>query len=110
MRIFSVYIYSTVSRSKLTISFFLSLVMILQGLQVAAQTSGSYESISIAQGLSQGMVFDLLQDKAGFIWVATKNGLNSYDPDVWAAIWGPCKIITRLRKKLIVSLDLLTIV
>ena len=53
--------------------------MILQGPQMAAQTSGSYESISIAQGLSQGMVFDLLQDKAGFIWVATKNGLNLYD-------------------------------
>lgn len=38
-----------------------------------------YESISIAQGLSQGMVFATLQDKEGFIWVATKNGLNRYD-------------------------------
>ncbi|MEO8771032.1 MAG: ATP-binding protein [Ferruginibacter sp.] len=38
-----------------------------------------YESISIAQGLSQGMVFDILQDRDGFIWVATKNGLNRYD-------------------------------
>jgi len=50
---------------------------------VAAVASGQkekdYESISIAQGLSQGMIFDLLQDKEGFIWVATKNGLNRYD-------------------------------
>jgi signal transduction histidine kinase/DNA-binding response OmpR family regulator/ligand-binding sensor domain-containing protein len=38
-----------------------------------------YESVSIAQGLSQGMVFDLLQDRDDFIWVATKNGLNRYD-------------------------------
>ncbi|MEP7163326.1 MAG: ATP-binding protein [Ferruginibacter sp.] len=53
--------------------------MILQGPRIAAQTTGAYESISIAQGLSQGMVFDILQDKAGFIWVATKNGLNQYD-------------------------------
>ena len=45
----------------------------------AAQTPPAYESISTAQGLSQGMVFDLLQDKEGFIWVATKNGLNRYD-------------------------------
>ncbi len=44
-----------------------------------AQTPPAYESISTAQGLSQGMVFDLLQDKEGFIWVATKNGLNRYD-------------------------------
>jgi signal transduction histidine kinase/DNA-binding response OmpR family regulator/ligand-binding sensor domain-containing protein len=44
-----------------------------------AQAPPLYESISIAQGLSQGMIFDLLQDREGFIWVATKNGLNRYD-------------------------------
>jgi ligand-binding sensor domain-containing protein len=44
-----------------------------------AQQSTPYESISTAEGLSQGMVFDILQDKEGFIWVATKNGLNRYD-------------------------------
>ena len=46
---------------------------IAQNVQPACQT------ISTAQGLSQGMVFDLLQDQQGFIWVATKNGLNRYD-------------------------------
>ncbi|MFT3910275.1 MAG: ATP-binding protein [Ferruginibacter sp.] len=46
---------------------------------VFAQPGSAYETISIAQGLSQGMVFDILQDKDGFIWVATKNGLNRYD-------------------------------
>ncbi len=44
-----------------------------------AQNPPAYESISTAQGLSQGMIFDLLQDTEGFIWVATKNGLNRYD-------------------------------
>ncbi|MBL0358216.1 MAG: hypothetical protein IPP72_15700 [Chitinophagaceae bacterium] len=44
-----------------------------------AQKTADYESVSTAQGLSQGMVFDILQDKEGFIWVATKNGLNRYD-------------------------------
>ena len=48
------------------------------GLTASAQNTG-YESISIAQGLSQGMVFATIQDKEGFIWVATKNGLNRYD-------------------------------
>lgn len=48
-------------------------------LPLAAQNAQSYESISTAQGLSQGMVFDMLQDKEGFIWVATNNGLNRYD-------------------------------
>jgi len=49
------------------------------GLPLFAQKPNSYEVVSIAQGLSQGMVFDILQDKEGFIWVATKNGLNRYD-------------------------------
>ncbi len=48
-------------------------------LGAAAQNAKGYEVISTAQGLSQGMVFDMLQDKEGFIWVATKNGLNRYD-------------------------------
>jgi len=39
----------------------------------------AWQTISTAQGLSQGMVFDILQDQEGFIWVATKNGLNRYD-------------------------------
>ncbi len=43
------------------------------------QNPTAYETITTAQGLSQGMVFDILQDKEGFIWVATKNGLNRYD-------------------------------
>ncbi|MBK6995699.1 MAG: hypothetical protein IPH31_12500 [Lewinellaceae bacterium] len=37
------------------------------------------ENISIKEGLSQGYVPDLLQDREGFIWIGTKNGLNRYD-------------------------------
>ncbi|WP_286271810.1 EAL domain-containing protein [Thalassotalea hakodatensis] len=32
-----------------------------------------------AQGLSQNYVFDMVQDKDGFIWVGTDDGLNKYD-------------------------------
>jgi signal transduction histidine kinase/DNA-binding response OmpR family regulator/ligand-binding sensor domain-containing protein len=46
---------------------------------IFGQKEKAYESISIAQGLSQGMIFDMLQDTEGFIWIATKNGLNRYD-------------------------------
>ncbi|MFN0015741.1 MAG: ATP-binding protein, partial [Saprospiraceae bacterium] len=38
-----------------------------------------YESLTIEQGLSQGMVFDMMQTRDGFLWVATKDGLNRYD-------------------------------
>jgi len=46
---------------------------------IFGQKEKAYESISIAQGLSQGMIFDMLQDEEGFIWIGTKNGLNRYD-------------------------------
>jgi hypothetical protein len=32
-----------------------------------------YIKVSLAQGPSAGMAFDILQDREGFIWVATKS-------------------------------------
>ena len=38
-----------------------------------------FERISIAEGLSQSYVYDIVQDTNGFIWIATQDGLNRYD-------------------------------
>ncbi|MBP6238697.1 MAG: response regulator [Saprospiraceae bacterium] len=52
-------------------------LLVFASFHLCGQTK--YESITTADGLSQGMVFDMLQDKEGFIWIATKDALNRYD-------------------------------
>lgn len=39
----------------------------------------SRQIIDTKSGLSQGMVYDILEDELGFIWFCTKNGLDRYD-------------------------------
>lgn len=39
----------------------------------------TFHALTINDGLSQGMVNQILQDRYGFMWFATKDGLNRYD-------------------------------
>lgn len=36
-------------------------------------------NISLSEGLAQSSVYKIVQDKQGFIWMATQDGLNRYD-------------------------------
>lgn len=38
-----------------------------------------FDQLTINEGLSHNTVFCLLQDRHGYIWVGTQNGLNKYD-------------------------------
>lgn len=54
--------------------------MLFLGNSVSAQTAKiNFKHYSINEGLSQNTVFCLLQDKYGFIWVGTEDGLNKFD-------------------------------
>ncbi|NCU04853.1 MAG: response regulator, partial [Chitinophagaceae bacterium] len=57
------------------------LLPILFGIWFAAPVLGQlkYEQLNTSNGLSQGYVYDILQDKDGFMWFGTKDGLNRYD-------------------------------
>ena len=39
----------------------------------------SFRNMSINEGLSQSSVVDIATDDAGFLWLATQDGLNRYD-------------------------------
>ncbi len=57
--------------------FFIGLFLYF-GFRLAGQMP-VLDKITIEDGLSQGMIFDILQSRDGFVWVATKDGLNRYD-------------------------------
>ena len=38
-----------------------------------------FDYLSIKNGLSHNTIFSLLQDRYGYIWIGTQNGLNRYD-------------------------------
>ena len=38
-----------------------------------------FDRLSLEQGLSQAAVMDVLQDRRGYVWLATEDGLNRYD-------------------------------
>jgi len=56
--------------------FFLTLCSFLS---LQAQKQTRYERLSTASGLSQSSVYKIIQDKKGFLWFATGDGLNRYD-------------------------------
>ncbi len=39
----------------------------------------SFKNLTIENGLSQSTIMNILQDKKGFLWFGTGNGLNKYD-------------------------------
>ena len=44
-----------------------------------AQSDLRFKRLSIVQGLSQSTVETVLQDRYGFMWIGTEDGLNRYD-------------------------------
>lgn len=44
-----------------------------------AQTEWRISQLDVSDGLSQGYIYEIYQDKRGFIWIGTHGGLNRYD-------------------------------
>lgn len=57
----------------------LLILLILSGIGNAAQSLMHFTRITVDNGLSGNSINDILQDQDGFLWIATKDGLNRYD-------------------------------
>ena len=44
-----------------------------------SQTSFKFEHLDINSGLSSNTITVIIQDKEGFLWIGTEEGLNRYD-------------------------------
>ena len=38
-----------------------------------------FENLGLEDGLSQGSVYDMMQDREGYLWITTQDGLHRYD-------------------------------
>ena len=53
--------------------------MLCVSLPSFGQATQRYERLSTASGLSQSTIYKIIQDRNGFLWFATADGLNRYD-------------------------------
>ncbi len=69
-------------RSVMTLCFFLgcfSAYSFGSSLESSVESSAYFDRLAIADGLSQNSVRNIVEDRQGFMWFATEDGLNRYD-------------------------------
>lgn len=68
-------------RFYLLIKYALGFLLFISSENSKAQDTLSFrtEMLTVKDGLSQGLVIGIMQDKQGFLWFSSKDGLNKYD-------------------------------
>src|SRR5215213_3968225 len=72
------FLFFVVSKIMLTRLFFVAFVVLLNT-NIHAQSRYRFQILSTEQGLTSNAVRSICQDKFGYMWMATDNGLNRYD-------------------------------
>jgi len=58
---------------------FILVMLILNLFSINVLANTQFESLGVEQGLSQSTVICMLEDRQGFLWIGTQEGLNRYD-------------------------------
>ena len=58
---------------------FITLIFLFNYITLIAQPICQIKHYSVNEGMSQGIAVDIMQDKKGFLWFSTWNGLNKFD-------------------------------
>lgn len=62
------------------VSFWILLLLGVKPLSLDAQNSAiTFERVTAEQGLTSNRINGIVQDRSGFLWIATNNGLNRFD-------------------------------
>jgi len=64
---------------KISYLIFTLMILLFAGKVRAQQNRILFENISLEDGLSHNAVYSIIQDKIGYMWFATQDGLNKYD-------------------------------
>lgn len=59
--------------------FLNTLCSIIALILLTTHTNAQFHRLTLEEGLSQSTIFAIVQDKNGFLWVGTQDGLNKYD-------------------------------
>ena len=68
-----------VAQNKYSLFFLFIFYLLYFPTNTDAQQLFSFRHLDINDGLSQNNVFCMLQDREGFVWIGTEDGLNRYD-------------------------------
>ncbi|UCH92306.1 MAG: PAS domain-containing protein [Candidatus Aminicenantes bacterium] len=79
---------TTVMMSMVKITVFVLCVLLNTSFHVCSQEEHiEFQHITVDHGLSNGLIYCICQDRKGFLWFGTDNGLNKYDGYDFKIYW-----------------------